>query len=325
MGDRLLRIEDLHVKYETDESNVYAVNGVNLELNSGETLGIVGETGAGKTTLALSIMQLLPKRVGKITEGEIWLAGVNMMEAKKGDLRSMRGSVVSMIFQDPMSSLNPVRTVGNQIEEALKLHSLMRTKEEYNAEVERILKMVGISPKRRNEYPHQFSGGMKQRIVIAIALACRPKLILADEPTTALDVTIQAQVLQLMSSLQEELQTSIIMITHDFGIVAETCDKVAVMYAGEIVEYGTLEDIFKSKYHHPYTVGLFKAIPNMKVKTKRLYTIDGLMPDPTVKKEGCSFAPRCPFCSEICTTKNPVSVPVDGIHNIKCFHFKEIK
>ncbi|MCQ1528919.1 ABC transporter ATP-binding protein [Lutispora saccharofermentans] len=316
--DKLLEIKDLNVTYKTDEALIYAVNGLNLALNKGETLGVVGETGAGKTTTALSIMRLLPDKVGRITRGSIYLDGMEITKKTEADMRLIRGNTVSMIFQDPMTSLNPTMTIGSQIAEVLQLHN-NNNKEAISDRVNEILKLVGISPERQNDYPHQFSGGMKQRVVIAIALACEPKLLLADEPTTALDVTIQAQVLQMMRELKRELNTSMILITHDLGVVAQTCDKVAIMYAGEIVENGMIEDIFEGAAHHPYTEGLFGSIPDLTKSTRRLNPIDGLMPDPTNLPSGCAFHPRCPKCMDICKTEKAEPVLI-GSHEIKC-HF----
>ena len=314
----ILEIKNLHVTYKTDEAIVHAVNGIDLVVPVGRTVGLVGETGAGKTTTALSIMRLLPQKIGEVTEGTILLDNKDIYSLKNADMRLMRGSVVSMIFQDPMTSLNPVITVGDQILEALALHNTeKKSREQLNERVDEILTLVGITPSRKGEYPHQFSGGMKQRIVIAIALACEPKLILADEPTTALDVTIQAQVLQMMEELKEKLRTAMIMITHDLGIVAEICDDVAIMYAGEIIEYGTIEDIFEADIHHPYTVGLFGSIPDMVHKTARLSPIPGLMPDPTYIYKGCPFADRCPHCMEKCKHEKPAFFE-NGTHRIKC-------
>lgn len=320
MEERILDIKDLHVEYLTDDARVFAVNGIDLTVNKGETLGLVGETGAGKTTTALSIMRLLPERVGKITGGTITLNGVDVTAASEAKMRLLRGEIVSMIFQDPMTSLNPVLTVGDQIAEVLELHKKFKKKEEIEARVDEILKMVGLPPERKSDYPHQFSGGMKQRIVIAIALACEPLLLLADEPTTALDVTIQAQVLALMNELKQNLNTAMILITHDLGVVAQTCDRVAIMYAGEIIETGTVEQIFSGNDHHPYTVGLFGSIPDLKKKTRRLHPIDGLMPDPTDLPEGCRFHTRCPHCMEICGKKQPAASDRDG-HIIRCHLF----
>ena len=317
--ESLLEIKDLCVEYQTHDGSVYAVNGVNLQLHKGETLGLVGETGAGKTTTALSILRLLPDRIGKITSGQILLEGEDITKVSEAHMRDIRGNKVSMIFQDPMTSLNPILPVGKQIEEAVLLHTKLN-KEERAKRVDEMLTAVGLQPSRKHEYPHQFSGGMKQRIVIAIALACNPELLLADEPTTALDVTIQAQVLAMMSELRDKLGTAMILITHDLGIVASICDKVAIMYAGKIIEAGTLEDIYVNKEHHPYTVGLFGAIPNLKVETKRLAPIEGLMPDPSDLPSGCYFHDRCPHCMEICKKEYP-EVYTDGTHSIACHLF----
>ena len=316
--EKMLEIKDLSVIYETDLETVYAVNGVTLSLEKGATLGLVGETGAGKTTLALTLMRLLPERTGKVTSGCITFEGENVVELPEASMRKIRGDKIAMIFQDPMTSLNPVLTVGEQIAEALYVHNDSgRSKEEIEARVDETLTLVGIPPARKHEYPHQFSGGMRQRVVIAIALSCEPDLLIADEPTTALDVTIQAQVLMMIRDLRDRLGTSMIMITHDLGIVAQTCDNVAVMYAGEIIEMGSAEDIFTCPIHHPYTDGLFGSLPNLKEKTDRLHPIAGLMPDPTNLPKGCKFAPRCDKCMEICK-EVPPEVYVDGIHSIRC-------
>ena len=316
--EKMLEIKDLSVIYETDLETVYAVNGVTLSLEKGATLGLVGETGAGKTTLALTLMRLLPKPTGKVTSGCITFEGENVVELPEANMRKIRGDKIAMIFQDPMTSLNPVLTVGEQIAEALYVHNDSgRSKEEIEARVDETLTLVGIPPARKHEYPHQFSGGMRQRVVIAIALSCEPDLLIADEPTTALDVTIQAQVLMMIRDLRDRLGTSMIMITHDLGIVAQTCDNVAVMYAGEIIEMGSAEDIFTCPIHHPYTDGLFGSLPNLKEKTDRLHPIAGLMPDPTNLPKGCKFAPRCDKCMEICK-EVPPEVYVDGTHSIRC-------
>lgn len=320
MKDKILEINDLHVLYDTDEAKVYAVNGLNLRVNKGETLGLVGETGAGKTTTALSIMRLLPPKIGYITQGNINLNGIDVLSVTEADMRALRGNAVSMIFQDPMTSLNPVLTIGDQIKEVLELHKNDMNKIQVSNRVDEILKLVGIPSERKSDYPHQFSGGMKQRVVIAIALACEPKLLLADEPTTALDVTIQAQVLQMMKDLKEKFNMAMVLITHDLGVVAEICDKVAIMYAGEIIEMGTAEDIYEADKHHPYTIGLFGSIPDMTKVTKRLKPIDGLMPDPTCFPSGCSFAPRCPKRMEICQKEKP-KVFHYHTHAIKCHLF----
>lgn len=317
MNDNLLDIRDLSVVYHTEEEDVYALNRVSLTLRRGETLGLVGETGAGKTTTALSIMRLLPRRVGEITSGEIEFQGKDLLQCTEADMRAIRGANISMIFQDPMTSLNPVLKVGEQIAESIRQHQPDMKKPEVEKRVDEILEMVGIPASRKDEYPHQFSGGMKQRVVIAIALALEPHLLIADEPTTALDVTIQAQVLQMMSDLQQKLGTSMILITHDLGVVSQTCDRVAVMYAGEIVESGTAEDIFLGKTHHPYTDGLFGSLPDLNHETRRLSPIDGLMPDPTDLPKGCKFNPRCPHCTEHCRREEPALVDRGG-HAIRC-------
>ena len=247
--------------------------------------------------------------------------GEDLVKAAEEDMRKVRGEKISMIFQDPMTSLNPVLTVGNQIGEALELHMDL-TPEEKQERIEEMLKLVGIVESRKKDYPHQFSGGMKQRVVIAMALACKPELLLADEPTTALDVTIQAQILDMMQELKEKINTSIILITHDLGIVAEICDKVAIMYAGEIIEYGTAADIYEGKNRHPYTEGLFGSIPDLEVESRRLNPIEGLMPDPTDLPRGCKFHPRCPKCMDICKSAQPPEC-VEGTHMIRCHLYQD--
>ena len=322
MDSNLLEIKDLCVQYKTHNGTVYAVNGVNLTLKKGETLGLVGETGAGKTTTALSILRLLPDRIGEIKSGSILLDGEEITKISDAEMRNIRGNKVSMIFQDPMTSLNPILPVGQQIGEAVLLHTDLN-KEEREKRVDEMLTAVGLQPSRKNEYPHQFSGGMKQRIVIAIALACNPELLLADEPTTALDVTIQSQVLQMMNDLKKRFNTGMILITHDLGVVAQTCDKVAIMYAGHIVENGTVQDIYESAQHHPYTVGLFHSIPEMNKDSNRLAPIPGLMPDPMIRQEGCSFSDRCPKCSERCRREKPGNYTVSNSHTISCFLYEQ--
>lgn len=318
MSKTILSIKDLSVIYKTDLETVFAVNHINLDLNAGETLGLVGETGAGKTTTALSVMGLLPERTARVISGEIWLDGENLLNKKELEMQRVRGEKTSMIFQDPMTALNPVLTVEDQIGEALYLHNAEElSADEISRRVETILELVGIPKERKKEYPYQFSGGMRQRVVIAIALVCNPLLLIADEPTTALDVTIQAQILSMICDLQRRYGTSVIMITHDLGIVAETCDKVGIMYAGRIVEYGALEDIFTGDRHHPYTIGLFGSIPSLTDHARRLKPIEGLMPDPTILPEGCSFAPRCASCMEVCKRKAPPVWEQNG-HRICC-------
>ena len=319
--DKLLEIKDLHVQYKTHDGVVYAVNGLNLTLEKGETLGLVGETGAGKTTTALSILRLLPDRIGEIKSGQVLLNGEDISQISEAHMRDIRGNKVSMIFQDPMTSLNPILPVGQQIGEAILLHTKL-SKEDREKRVDEMLTAVGLQPSRKNEYPHQFSGGMKQRIVIAIALACNPELLLADEPTTALDVTIQAQVLEMMNALKKQFNTGMILITHDLGVVAQTCDKVAIMYAGRIVESGTVQHIYESEEHHPYTIGLFRSIPEMNKDSDRLAPIPGLMPDPMILQKGCPFNDRCPHCTERCTQEMPDSYEVSDGHTISCFLYE---
>lgn len=322
--DSIVEIKNLHVQYSTDDAVIYAVNGLNLSIKRGETLGLVGETGAGKTTTARSIIQLLPDRVGKITEGSVVFDGIDMVNAKENQLRALRGERISMIFQDPMTSLNPVLRIEDQLAEVIQVHNGRQlSDQEIEKRVDEMLKLVGISPDRKQEYPHQFSGGMKQRVCIAMALACRPELLLADEPTTALDVTIQAQVLELMKQLKREMGTSMLLITHDLGVVSQMCNRVAVMYSGEIIELGEAEQVFDmARRHHPYTEGLFGSIPNLNEINDRLVPIPGLMPDPSVRIIGCPFAERCKYKKSICEQQKPQERIQDG-HMIKCHLFAE--
>lgn len=322
MGEKILSIQNLHVVYENFDTTTYAVNGINLELEKGKTLGLVGETGAGKTTTAYSILRILAKDIGRISEGKIIFEDTDITSASEEEMRDIRGSKISIIFQDPMTALNPVMTVGDQIAEVLEVHG-EKDKKAINKKVEDMLEFVGIPKERKNDYPHQFSGGMKQRIVIAIALTCEPELLIADEPTTALDVTIQAQVLKLMTDLRDKLGMSMIFITHDLGLIARMCDEVAIIYAGEIIEKGTTEQIFKN-YKHPYTSGLFGSIPSLTSKVKRLNPIEGLMPDPADLPTGCKFNPRCKFATDVCRKEVPEEAIVDG-HVVRCHMFgKEI-
>ena len=313
-----LEVKDLHVHYITDTALVKAVNGVSFSLDKGETLGLVGETGAGKTTTALALLRLVPNPPGKIVGGSIFLEGEELLKYKESEMRKLRGNKIAMIFQDPMTSLNPVLPVGDQIAEVIKFHNKGISLADANKRAAAMLETVGIEAGRMGEYPHQFSGGMKQRVVIAIALACNPEILIADEPTTALDVTIQAQVLSLMKKLKKERGTSMIMITHDLGVVAEVCDKVAIMYAGEIVEYGTLDQVYRRPVH-PYTKGLFASIPDLHKHVRRLTPIKGLMPDPSNLPEGCTFCPRCPAAMERCSKEAPQYVEVESGHMVKCF------
>lgn len=314
--EELLRIRDLVVEYDTDEDVVQAVNHVDLQLGKGETLGLVGETGAGKTTIAKAILRILPDPPSRVKAGEIYFEGKDILKLSEGKMRKIRGNKIAMIFQDPMTALNPIETVGSQIAEAIGLHEKLSKAEVQKRAID-MLEMVGIPGERYGEYPHQFSGGMKQRVVIAMALACRPELLLADEPTTALDVTIQAQVLDMMESLKEKLNTSMILITHDLGIVAGMCDRVAVVYAGEIVEQGTTEEVFDFP-GHPYTLGLFQSLPRLDSTEKRLKPINGLMPDPTNLPEGCKFYDRCPYACEKCKEKEPEMREYRQGHFVRC-------
>ena len=316
-GKELLRIEDLEIRYETDDGIVYALNGVSLHVDEGETLGLVGETGAGKTTLAKGILRLIQTPPGKIVNGKVYFGGKDILAMSDHDLHQVRGNAISMVFQDPMTSLNPVMTVGEQIEEVIAVHNSNLSKEEIREKAIAMLRRVGISADRIDEYPHQFSGGMKQRVIIAIALACNPKLLLADEPTTALDVTIQAQVLDMIRKLKTEMNTAMILISHDLGVVAQTCDRVAIIYAGRIVETGNLRDIYKNP-KHPYTIGLLDSIPSLTKDAKRLKPIKGLMPDPTDLPPGCPFAPRCNYATAACSEAVPDLADRGNGHLVRC-------
>jgi oligopeptide/dipeptide ABC transporter, ATP-binding protein, C-terminal domain len=319
--EHLLEIKNLSIQYKTDSGIVRAVEDLDLSLGYGETLGFVGETGAGKTTTALGIMRLVPNPPGKIVNGEILFEGKDLLKASPKEMRDIRGSKIAMIFQDPMTSLDPVITVGEQIAEMIRLHESMK-KEESIKKAEQMLETVGIRKERFKDYPHQFSGGMKQRVVIAIALACNPSLLIADEPTTALDVTIQAQVLELMKQLKETYKTSMIMITHDLGIVAEICDKVAIMYAGNVVEYADTRSLY-TKPLHPYTVGLFNSIPDLDSEQEELNVIEGHTPDPTNLPSGCPFHPRCPKAMPECSKEKPEKFEAEPGHFVKCYLYKK--
>ena len=312
----LLNIKNLSINYVTRENVIYAVNNVSFSIKEGKTMGLVGETGAGKTTTALGILGLIPNPPGKITGGEIVFEGRNLLNMSTKDIRKIRGNKISMIFQDPMTALNPILRIGDQISEVIYQHGACSKVEAAKRSL-KMLETVGIQPELSIEYPHQFSGGMKQRVVIAMALACNPKLLIADEPTTALDVTIQAQVLEMMNDLKKQLKTSMLLITHDLGIVAETCDEVAIMYAGEIVEYGTLEHIFRNAAH-PYTIGLFESIPDLDNDVERLKPIPGLMPDPANLPEGCIFSERCAHADNVCFKTRPLMSEIESGHFIRC-------
>lgn len=329
----MLEIRGLVVEYRTEDETVQAVNDINLWIEKGKSLGLVGETGAGKTTTALSILNLLPETTGVIVDGTITLDGEAIIRKNRdgksvlamtdSDMQKIRGDKVAMIFQDPMTALNPIFTVGYQIAEAVKLHQKCSNRQA-EKKAEEMLELVGIPASRKDEYPHQFSGGMKQRVVIAMALACNPVLLIADEPTTALDVTVQAQVLEMIKGLSEKLGTSVLMITHDLGIIAEMCDEVSVMYAGSIVEHGSLEDVF-DRTRHPYTRGLFNSLPNIQNRTARLKPIRGLMPDPSNLPMGCAFADRCDYATEKCRGEKPRKQWLTDSHFVACHLYEDGK
>ena len=318
----LLEIKDYTVEFHTETGVKQAINHLNLTIHKGESLGLVGEAGAGKTTTALSILRLLPKHSAKILGGTITFGGQNMAKLSQRELRDIRGSKISMIFQNPLTSLNPVFTVGEQVAMVLRRHRGMSNSQALK-EAGNLMEVVGIARERIKDYPHQFSGGMRQRIGIAAALACNPELLIADEPTTALDVTIQAQIMELMKKLQQQYDTSLLMITHNLGIISELCKNVAVMYAGAIIEYGSVREVF-SNPAHPYTQGLFASLPSLDSKERRLKPIKGLMPDPTVQQTGCVFCDRCPHAESSCRTEKPPVTEIEPGHFVKCSRVKEV-
>ena len=319
----LLEVSDLTVQYVTDDAIVHAVNDFNLQLVKGEARGLVGETGAGKTTLALSILRLLPERVGRIVKGSVIYEGEDILKLPEAEMLPLRGKKISMIFQDPMTSLNPTHTVGEQILEVLDLHFPEMSKAEKDAKVDEMMKLVGIPPERKGSFPHEFSGGMKQRVVIAMALIAQPELLLADEPTTALDVTIQAQILELMRELREKFNTSVLLITHDLGVVAQFCDSVSVVYGGRVVEYGSIEQVFARRSNHPYTAGPFNCIPDLNDAPPRMHPIPGMLADPRGVYEGCCFPTRCELACDRCYKEMPAMHVCSG-HGIMC-HLYENK
>lgn len=320
-NNKAIEIKDLTVEFRTRSGVVQALNGLDLSIEKGKTLGLVGETGAGKTTTGLSVLKLVQSPPGVVVKGSIELNGEDVLKKSEKEMEQIRGKAVSMIFQDPMTSLNPVMTVGEQIAEVINVHENIG-REESMQKAKEMLELVGIPGERGREYPHQFSGGMKQRVIIAIALACNPELLIADEPTTALDVTIQAQVLEMMKKLKEKYNMSMLMITHDLGIVAEICDEVSVIYGGRIVEHGSLEDIFDNT-RHPYTEGLFNSLPKINDRTSKLKPIRGLMPDPTDLPKGCTFCPRCDYAIELCKTQKPKKVFRNDKHYVECHLYDE--
>ena len=322
-NNTILDIQDLTVYYETDEGIAKAVNNLDLTLKRGRTIGLVGETGSGKTTTALSILRLIPDPPGVIKGGKILLDGIDILSLSEKEMdQKIRGTEVSMIFQDPMTSLNPVMTVGYQISEVIRTHKKV-SKREADEKARELLELVGIPANRASEYPHQFSGGMKQRVIIAIALACNPRILIADEPTTALDVTIQAQILDVIRELRDKLNMSMIMITHDLGIVAEVCDEVSVIYAGRIVEHGTVQEVFRHP-SHPYTLGLFRSLPHINDDREMLVPIPGMMPDPMELPQGCSFCPRCTHANERCRMEIPQNVVISDTHTVACFYAENL-
>jgi len=316
--NELLEIKDLRTYFFSHEGTVKAVDGINLKLSKGETLGLVGESGCGKSVTALSIMRLIPSPPGKILGGKIHFEGKNLLELDEKEMRKIRGRKISMIFQEPMTSLDPMFKIGDEIEEVIKLHQGLKKDEARKKAIES-LRIVGMpDPEERiNEYPHELSGGMRQRAMIAMALSCNPALLIADEPTTALDVTIQAQILRLIDELRKKFGTSVLLITHDLGVIAETCDNVAVMYAGHIVEQTDVNKLFRNPLH-PYTKGLMKSIPRIDIDTERLDIIKGLVPNLLEVPSGCPFHPRCDFCSEICTKELPELMEMENNHLVRC-------
>jgi peptide/nickel transport system ATP-binding protein len=315
-NETLLSVRDMVVEYTSDDRIIHAVNGVSFDLQRGKTLGLVGETGAGKTTIAKSILRILPDPPARIRGGQIWFKGEDIMKVSEEEMCKIRGAKISMVFQDPMTALNPTMRIGAQVADVIRHHTGVSNAQAVEKAME-MLELVGIPRERFHEYAHQFSGGMKQRVVIAIALACNPDLLLADEPTTALDVTIQAQVLEIINKLKIEKSTSMLLITHDLGIVAETCDHVAVVYAGEIVETGSREEIF-DQATHPYTLGLFGSLPDMHKVADRLHPIPGMMPDPAKLPDGCKFHPRCPYTTKHCRSGTVAMVDLGGTHRCRC-------
>ena len=324
MSEPIIEVNGLKTSFRTDDGVVPVVNSIDFHINPGEVLGVVGESGCGKSVTSLSIMGLVPSPAGKI-EGEILFKGENIANASEARMRKIRGEEIAMIFQEPMTSLNPVFTIGEQLVETLRIHRKWKKKEARKRAVE-MLKLVGLGRAEEliDEYPHQFSGGMRQRVMIAMAMICEPKLLIADEPTTALDVTIQAQILELMKKLNQETDTAIMMITHDLGVVAQMCERVVVMYAGRIVEEGKVQTIFQHP-KHPYTIGLLQSIPDMRIKKERLYSIPGNVPKPGVNNLGCQFAPRCAHAMEQCLSETPSLLDCGNSQQVRCWLYESEK
>ncbi|MFB1082907.1 ABC transporter ATP-binding protein [Jeotgalibacillus sp. JSM ZJ347] len=321
--EKVLDVKGLRVSFFTDEGEVPAVDDIDFYVREGEVLGIVGESGCGKSVTSLSVMGLIPNPPGKIIGGEIKLNGEELTTASKKRMRQIRGNDVAMIFQEPMTSLNPLFTIGNQLMDAMRIHKMGNKQQAKQRSIE-MLKLVGLprAEELMNDYPHQLSGGMRQRVMIAMAMVCNPRLLIADEPTTALDVTIQAQILKLMKDLNEKMNTAIMMITHDLGVVAETCERIVVMYAGKVVETGPAVEIFKDP-QHPYTRGLIQSVPDMRYKKQRLYSIPGNVPKPGSIKQGCRFADRCEFAFDRCRQEDPPLYNTAEGHSTRCFLFDE--
>ena len=318
----LLEVKNLTIQFKSEEGIVKAINNMNFSIKKKEKVGIVGESGSGKSVTSLSIMGLIPNPPGEITEGEILFKGNDIVKLSNSQIRKIRGNEISMIFQEPMTSLNPILTCGFQIAESLMLHKGMNKKNALSRAV-KLLESVGIPDPKNNakRYPHQLSGGMKQRVMIAMALACEPEILIADEPTTALDVTIQAQILNLMNKLCDDHDTSIILITHDLGVVSEVCDKVIVMYTGHVLEQAATKELFENSFH-PYTKGLINSIPKITKEKYRLQEIKGMVPNPTEKIEGCSFYPRCEFAKEICKKEKPELIEIEENHFVRCWLYR---
>jgi len=319
----IVSVENLKTYFYTEDGVVPAIDGVSFEVKKGETLAIVGESGSGKSVTSLSIMQLIPSPPGKIVDGDIKFHNESLLEKTDKEMRAIRGNQISMIFQEPMTSLNPVFKVGDQIAESLMLHQKLSKKEAYEEAV-RLLKLVGIpeAERRVNQYPHELSGGMRQRVMIAIALACNPEMLIADEPTTALDVTIQNQILELLKKLKEQSNMSIMLITHDLGVVAEMADRVVVMYSGQVVEQGDVFTIFENP-KHPYTEGLLRSMPSAEKRTGKLYAIEGVVPNPLNLPKGCRFAPRCEYATELCHNEMPEILSFQNEEEVRCWKYSE--
>ena len=325
MTETILDINELHTHFFTDDGEIPAVDGVSLHVNKGEIVGIVGESGCGKSVTSLSIMQLVPDPPGKIVSGNINFKGENLVKVSNKRMKKIRGKEIAMIFQEPMTSLNPLFTIGNQLRESIRIHEKISKRDAHLKSIN-LLKLVGLPRAEEviNEYPHQLSGGMRQRVMIAMAMACEPELLIADEPTTALDVTIQAQILDLMRKLNADKNTAILLITHDLGVVAEMCDRVIVMYAGQVVEEGTVREVLKDP-KHPYTKGLIRSLPRLDEKNQKLYSIRGTVPRPKMGRTGCRFAPRCEFAFDRCAKENPDLYTLENNRLSRCFLHDELK